>query len=391
VLDLFEIGLSTFIAIPSIVFFVEIISSLFAKPNSTISAHLKTMHDFVVLIPAHNEASGIQATVQALTDSRYSVLVVADNCTDDTALIARQSGATVIERSDTELRGKGFALDFGIRWLGENPPQALVVLDADCVVQSGNLQSLVAVAMSRQCPVQAHDSMVCLPNASAKTNIAAFAWLVKNYVRPLGLRQLGLPCQLMGTGMAFPWTLIRNARLASSESVEDLKLGLDFASEGKFPMFCTDVEIRSYFPEDSEGQKSQRSRWESGHLRTIFQRGPQFFLRSFISGNWKAAAMAIDMMVPPIAFLVLFLFIAITCGSVIFLLTGLSGLLMSALSSLFMMLVATLIAWRVFGSEVLPARALLAIPIYVLSKLPLYATIFSKTRRAWVRTKRDKE
>jgi glycosyltransferase involved in cell wall biosynthesis len=391
VLDIFLIGLSACIAIPSLLFFLEVLFALLARPSPTITTPARYERDFVVLIPAHNEATGIEATVRRLKVSQYSVLVVADNCTDDTAMLARQCGAQVVERSDLAHIGKGFALDFGIRWLEKNPPQAVVVLDADCAVFSGDLQSLVAAALTAQRPVQAYDSMVSLPNASAKTQIAEFAWLVKNYVRPLGLRRLGMPCQLMGTGMAFPWTLIQSARLASSESVEDLKLGLDFAADGKFPMFSTDVEIRSYFPLDSDVQKTQRSRWESGHLRMMFQRGPQFFVRSLRSGNWKAVAMALDLMVPPIAFLILSLCIATIGGFILFLLTGISGLFLTGMGSLGLVAIAVVIAWRVHGSEILPARALLAIPTYVLTKLPLYATVFSKTRRAWVRTKRDNE
>jgi glycosyltransferase involved in cell wall biosynthesis len=391
VLDLLFLCIGVCIVIPSLVFFVEIVSSLLTRRDLTIAAPANFVQDFVVLIPAHNEASVIEATVRRLKAARYSVLVVADNCTDDTASLAQLCGAHVIERSDLERRGKGFALDFGIRWLEKNPPQAVVVLDADCVVFSGNLQSLVAIALNGQCPVQAYDSMVSLPNASSKTQIAEFAWLVKNYVRPLGLRKLGLPCQLMGTGMAFPWELIRNACLASSESVEDLKLGLDFASEGKLPVFSTDVEVRSYFPTDSDVQKTQRSRWESGHLRIAFQRGPRFFAQCLMLGDWKAATMALDMMVPPVAFLVLFLFIANIGGFTLFVATGFSGLFLTALSSLSLVAIAVVLAWRVYASKILPARSLLAIPAYVLTKLPLYATIFAKGRRTWVRTKRDNE
>ena len=75
-------------------------------------------------------------------------------------------------------------------------------------------------------------------NSPIDFRVAEFAFRVKNWVRPLGLRALNLPCQLMGTGMAFPWAVIRSANLASGLAVEDLKLGLDLARAGHPPLFC---------------------------------------------------------------------------------------------------------------------------------------------------------
>ena len=80
--------------------------------------------------------------------------------------------------------------------------------------------------------------MICSPNSAQRTRVREFAWRVKNWVRPLGLSSLGLPCQLMGTGMAFPWEVIADARLATGSLAEDLKLGLELAANGHPPVFC---------------------------------------------------------------------------------------------------------------------------------------------------------
>lgn len=63
--------------------------------------------------------------------------MVADNCTDDTARLASAAGAEVIERHDALLRGKGYALDFGVRHLAQQPPDVVIVVDADCQVAEG--------------------------------------------------------------------------------------------------------------------------------------------------------------------------------------------------------------------------------------------------------------
>ena len=89
-----------------------------------------------VLMPAHDEAGGIEPAIRAVLAQLAAgdrLLVVADNCSDATAAVARAAGAEVIERSDRVRRGKGYALDHGVRWLEQAPPAAVVILDADCI------------------------------------------------------------------------------------------------------------------------------------------------------------------------------------------------------------------------------------------------------------------
>src|ERR1700754_2372571 len=96
--------------------------------------------DIAVLVPAHNEAAGIAATLASIQrqlrpgDRR---LVVANNCGDDTATIAGQAGADVIERSSSSERGKAYALACGLRRLAAAPPAIVVFVDADCLLQDG--------------------------------------------------------------------------------------------------------------------------------------------------------------------------------------------------------------------------------------------------------------
>src|SRR5262249_14162789 len=138
------------------------------------------------------------------------VVVIADNCTDDTATLARACGAEVIERYDCSRRGKGYALDFGLKHLNFDPPDILIMVDADCRLQDGAIDQLVMFCMAPRRPIQAVYLMMASSEAKADHRLAEFAWRVKNWLRPLGLSALKLPCQLMGTGMAFPWDVIRS-------------------------------------------------------------------------------------------------------------------------------------------------------------------------------------
>lgn len=76
------------------------------------------------------------------------------------------------------------------------------------------------------------------PNSTPKDSISALAFLVKNLVRPRGLKQLGFPSLLTGTGMAFPWLIIRSVSLASRNIVEDMQMSLDLAIAGPPTVFC---------------------------------------------------------------------------------------------------------------------------------------------------------
>ncbi|NJP18402.1 MAG: glycosyltransferase, partial [Hydrococcus sp. CRU_1_1] len=90
-----------------------------------------------ILVPAHNESSGIRMTLETLlsqVSEPKNIVVIADNCNDDTAAIAREYGVTVIERENSQHRGKGYALDYGLQFLETNPPEIVVTVDADCIV-----------------------------------------------------------------------------------------------------------------------------------------------------------------------------------------------------------------------------------------------------------------
>src|SRR5262249_47935877 len=151
------------------------------------------------------------------------VVVVADNCDDGTADIARAFGATVLERRDTVNRGKGFALDHGIRYLRANCPGVLVMMDADCTIRAGSIDAVVDQVVATGRPAQACYLMEQPREAGPRDLVSALAFLVKNGVRPRGLVRFNLPCLLTGTGMAFPWNVISDAKLASGNIVEDMQ------------------------------------------------------------------------------------------------------------------------------------------------------------------------
>jgi glycosyltransferase involved in cell wall biosynthesis len=347
-----------------------------------------------IVMPAHNEASVIVHALRSIVPQLLKtdrLIVVADNCTDDTAVIAAAEGAETIARADPTRRGKGYALDFGIRHLEADAPDVVIIIDADCHVMPGAIDRLARVCLKSARPVQALYLMFAPEGAAFMTRIGEFAWTVKNHVRPLGLHHLGLPCQLMGTGMAFPWSRIRTATLATGHIVEDLKLGVELARGGAPPLFCPQALVKSPFPSSDEGIQSQRARWEHGYLSVILSDAPRMFWTAIVSGNLQLIALAADLCVPPLALLALQVAIVWFVNVIFCLLTG--KLIPLALSSIAAALLAAsvLLSWQFFGRRIISLGDLALAGVYALRKIPLYARFLVSRQISWVRSKRDRE
>ena len=345
-----------------------------------------------VLIPAHNEEAVIADTLSSIVPQLREgdrVVVVADNCDDDTAAIARRfEGVSVLERFDTLNRGKGFALDHGIRHLQADAPGVLVMADADCTVHSGAIDALIAQVAATGRPAQACYLMERPENPGPKDCVSALAFLVKNWVRPSGLYQFGLPCLLTGTGMAFPWQVIAKAKLASDNIVEDMQLGLDLALDGHAPLFCGGAHVTGHLPKQQKIAYGQRTRWEHGHLQTLLTQVPRMFKAGVRHRRVQAISLAMELSVPPLALLMMAL-IALTTASTAAGLVGASWLPAKLLAGgLFAIGACLLGAWAKFGRQSLPFTALLAAPVYVVWKVPMYFAFLFKRHTEWNRTAR---
>lgn len=369
---------------------VETLASLLPrKPGASGGAPVS----YVVLIPAHNEGVVIEDTVR--TASRQlgqggRLLVVADNCSDDTVARARAAGAEVIERHDLRLRAKGYALAHGIAHLAvKNPPDVVVMFDADCRASEGAFDTLAAQAAACLRPVQALFLMTPPAGSGLRMRMAAFAWAFKNSVRPRGLARLGLPCHLYGSGMAFPWALLQDVSFATGSIVEDLQLGLRFAAAGHAPVLCAQAEVESVFPESAAGEKSQRRRWEHGHIDTILSLGPRMFARALLGRNPALMALVLDMTVPPLALFAM----ALAGYGCVALALGVSPWPAASVIAVFLASVAVfsgaiLVGWGSVGRRWVSLAELLSGPLYMARKLPLYLSFVKGRETEWTRTHR---
>ena len=390
-LELLLTAAALLLLLPVAVFFTEALSAVTQRTPAPLQSGVRGR--IAILMPAHNEASMLPAALRAVAPQLHAndtLLVVADNCTDETARVAAAEGADTIERHDSALRGKGYALDFGIRHLSANPPDLVIIIDADCHATPGSIDTLARVCGERARPIQGLYLMHAGAGATPLRRIAEFAWIVKNRVRPLGLKRLGLPCQLMGTGMAFPWHCIANAALASGHIVEDLKLGIDLAASGHAPWFCADALVTSLFPATDEAAQNQRARWEHGYLSVVLQ-APGLLWRALATRNLDLFIMALDLCVPPLALLMLQVAtLWLACLSLYAMSARAVPLYLSS-AALAMYALAVLLSWAFYGRHIVPLRNLALAALYALRKIPLYARFLVARQINWVRAKRDDE
>lgn len=346
-----------------------------------------------ILMPAHDEGMLIAHTLQGLQAHLLPhdrILVVADNCSDSTAAIARAHGAEVVERFNTELRGKGYALDHGVRHLASLPqaPEWVVIFDADCTLHPGSLDALAAEVMRTGRPAQAVYLMQNVAGNQAVSPVAEFAWRVRNLVRPAGLQALGGPCHLTGSGMAFPWSVLSKLPMASGEIAEDMKMGIDLARQGVPPTLALGALVTSTFPVSTTGAQTQRTRWEHGTLGMLFSQAPRMVGLGLLGKGKGLLYLALDMMVPPLALLVILVSLGFTLILAWSLLSGMHGALVFMSLLCLLLFISLSCAWWTFGRDLIAPSHVPRFAGYALGKLPIYVRFVMKRQMEWVRSKR---
>ena len=403
---------------PAAVFVTQVAASLLPARRRKRAADGPT----VVLVPAHDEGPPVADTVAHLLpelgpDDR--LVVVADNCSDDTAAAARRGAAdaagvadprvTVLERRDPGRRGKGYALDFALDHLVTSgaTPASVFVLDADCRVSPGGVRDLAGVCAATGRPVQARTlcevDPATDPDAAGLMAVSELGLLFKNLVRPRGSARLGVPCQLMGTGMALPWDLLMTARRApdvdggaggvfGGELAEDMQFGVDATLAGRSPVFLPAVKVTSPLPTSVRGFDGQRTRWEQGHLHTLTHGVPKLMKYGVLRDDLRALGLAADLAVPPFSLLALAWFPVAAVLALAWWWTGFAAALVVHVLAGGVLAAAVAAGWWRFGRDRVPLRALAGAPRFVLRKLPIYSRFFARRGETeWVRTERARE
>ncbi len=301
----------------AVCFYLLVLTIVARVPAHASEPSHNLVRSYVIVVPAHNEAAGLGDTLEGLERlnyprRRWRAVVVADNCTDETAAIAHRHGAGVIVRTDTERRGKGHALEFAFQQLLAEPTtawHAAVVVDADTVVSPNLLQACSARFDGGARAVQA--AYLTWPGTGPLTTITQVALTAFHVVRSAARERLGLSCGLRGNGMAFTRALLATTPHTAYSRTEDLEFGVQLGLKGVRVAFAADATVWGEMPSTSGVVTTQRERWIGGRVEMARRYLPQLLLRAVTHASPMLADLAVDLAIPPVSALALIAF----CGT----------------------------------------------------------------------------
>ncbi|MEJ6006935.1 glycosyltransferase [Paucibacter sp. AS339] len=339
--------------------------------------------EIVLLVPAHNESEGILRTLRSLKaallgDSHARIVVVADNCEDDTAALARAEGVEVLERHDPLLRGKGHALRYAFEHIGV--ADWFIVIDADTDVERDFLprmrRAMASDADALQCRYRVRDPL-SHPRATL-ADVALGAW---NVLRPRGRAALGLSAGILGNGFALSRRTLQRLPYGAGSIVEDVEYHQMLLQAGLGVHWVDDTQVRGDMPAASDAAAQQRARWEGGRLRLLLDRAVPL-LGAVMSGRWRLLDPLLDLCLLPLAWHCALLLLALWLGGPLAQLAASLGLLVLALH--------VGLALHLIGAGRAHLLALLDVPLYLCWKLGLAGRVWRSAQRraAWVRSAR---
>ena len=381
------------LAVPAAVscLYLLVLTALAQAPRAALRSSRRLCFD--VIVPAHDEAQVIEGVVASLRKldwpaESFRVIVVADNCNDATAELARAAGAVVLERHDTERRGKGYALQFAfLASQAEGWAYAVVVVDADTVVSPNLLEAFAARLEVGAKAVQAHYGVLNAQD-SWRTRLMAIAMASFHQVRSRARERLGLSCGLRGNGWCVSHWLLRQVPYEAFSLAEDIEYGIELGLAGFRVHYADEARVDALMVSGEAAAGTQRQRWEDGRRQLIRARLVPLLKAASRRDGAVCLDLAIDLLVLPLSYvavnvlaLIVFAGLALLWDPAAPLWLAL-GLACGASLTLYV-----LRGWQLSGVGRRGLMDLLRAPSFVLWKLLL---MLRATQSAeWVRTKRE--
>jgi cellulose synthase/poly-beta-1,6-N-acetylglucosamine synthase-like glycosyltransferase len=362
-------------------------------------------HRFLILVPAHNEEKLLPSLLDNLAQldypqSLYAVHVVADNCSDKTAVIARQHQAIAHERHNQELLGKGYALQWLLQQLANEPHDAIVILDADTVVSQNFLRVMDARLARGERVIQAYYA-VRNPESGWSASLRYAALAVLHYLRPQGRMVLGGSAGLKGNGMVFTADIMRQHQWSSSVT-EDIEFHMTLLLDGERVAFAPDAVVWAEMPDSLEQSRTQNVRWEQGRLEMAKLYVPQLLKKGWQERRngrfFTLFDAAMEHIIPPFSILTGLSILALGGSTVAYITQrlfpngsnlGLISLLLG-IGTLIGQVVYLIAGLRMVNAPKSVYKTLLYAPAFIVWKIWHYIKmILGKDRQGWVRTARN--
>jgi cellulose synthase/poly-beta-1,6-N-acetylglucosamine synthase-like glycosyltransferase len=234
-------------------------------------------HKFMAILPAHNEETVIGNLIESLRQQDYpkellDIYVIADNCTDKTAKIAKDLGAIVYERKedDPAKKTKGAALQwFLAQKIKENADyDAFLVFDADNIVDSNFVKAMNKKLCQGEEVVQGYRDIKNPSDSWVTAGYAIFYWTMNRFYH-LARYNLGLSPLINGTGFMVKFDIIKPTGWNTNTLTEDIEFSLKNIINGRKVGWATDAIVYDEQPVGFKQSWSQRSRWTVGHIQCL--------------------------------------------------------------------------------------------------------------------------
>jgi len=237
---------------------------------------IKKDHRFMAIIPAHNEEAVVGNLIESLKNQDYNkelydIYVIADNCTDNTAKIAREAGAIVYERYNETKKTKGYALDWFLQQKIEEKAEydAIFIFDADNIVHKDFIKNMNKKLCQGEDVVQGYRDIKNPTDNWITSGYALFYWTMHRFYH-LARYNIGLSPLLNGTGFMVKFDIIKeNGGWKTQTLTEDIEFSLQRILKGKKLGWSTDAIVYDEQPTGFKQSWSQRSRWTVGHIQCM--------------------------------------------------------------------------------------------------------------------------
>jgi len=301
------------IAVPILYLCILSVSAILtAKKRNSEAISPSSQANFVILIPAHNEEAILGNLLGSLSKlaypkDLYTVFVVADNCTDNTAELVRATGwVRVYERFDENKRGKGHALSWLLHELEMNRLiyDAYIIIDADSMVVPTFLQAMNRELAEGAQALQACNTVLNI-SESPSTALRLVALTLVNHVRTLGRNGLGASSTLTGNGMCLSRSLLMRYPWRAFAIAEDYQYYLTLVQHGERVRYVPEAVVRSHMPISFARMRTQDVRWESSELgQPTWRIALNLFGAGLRLRNFVCLEAIAELLTPPLSFLV---------------------------------------------------------------------------------------
>jgi len=385
-MSMFEIWaiLSIFLFIATLPGTLELIlltfGAIFSIFQKSKVKHGERTKKVIVVVPAHQEENGIRQTLSSLQacTGTFTIVVIADNCTDGTSQIAKNMGIRVLERNDPVKKGKNYALEYAFSILLKEDYELFAVIDADTIVEPNFISEISQVDGDL---IQVRYGQLHTKH-TMKSRRMHLAFLAFNYLRPLGRQYWGFSSGIFGNGYAIRRKTLEANPLIPTSIVEDLAYHIDLIRNGYKVQFTDQTAVFSEIYVNNRGFQTQRARWEGGRLRTVLDYTP-VLIKEIFSGKLQLIEPLLDLLLPPLSYYAALL--------IVLLFSPMSFIQWYAVASIGILLIHLFVASKL-GKGTFKEFLLLILsaPYYIFWKLMQIPKIIAASKKGfeWKRTDR---